>query len=400
MTDTRRRSPLDPDRPLRVLVVDDSELQRNLLAALFDADPDLAVVGRAANGLAAIQLAATLRPDVITIDLRMPGLDGLEATRRIMQATPTPVVMVAAGASPADRQLASDALAAGVLAFVAKPAPGPHGERAAAELVETVKRMAQVRVIRRWSPERSGTGQLRSVPERVGTGQLPAMPDRPNGGTLESPRAAVPPSPRLPALVAIGASTGGPQALQAILTRLPATFGLPIVIVQHIAEGFAASIVDWLAPQCALPFQLAQAGMRLDQPGIYLAPTGRHLVVQGRQLNLSDVAPVRGHRPSATILFRSIAASYGARSIGILLTGMGDDGAAGLADLRAAGAITIAQDKISSVVFGMPAAAIELGVVDHILAPAHIPALLLRLSSEAGAPPRTLLPSRGTPTGR
>ena len=388
MTDARQSPSLDPGRPLRVLIVDDSEVQRNLLAALFDADPELTVVGRAVDGLGAIHYAATLHPDVITIDLRMPGLDGLEATRQIMQATPTPIVMVTAGVSADDQRIAREALAAGVLACVPKPAAGLRGERAAAELVETVKRMARVRVIRRWSPERSATGQLRPSPERPLTGQLDAA------------RTTAPLAARPPALVAIGASTGGPQALQAILTRLPADFSLPIVVVQHIAEGFAASVVDWLAPQCALPFMIAQAGMRLDQPGIFLAQTGQHLVVQGQQLGLSDAPPIRGHRPSATILFRSVAASYGARAIGILLTGMGDDGAAGLADLHAAGGLTIAQDKASSVVFGMPAAAIELGVVDHVLAPAQIPALLLRLTGAGGRPARTLLPTRGAQSGR
>jgi two-component system chemotaxis response regulator CheB len=383
---------LDPGRPLRVLVVDDSELQRNLLAALLDADPGLTVVGRAVDGPEAIRHAATLRPDVITIDLRMPGMDGIEATRRIMQETPTPVVMIAAGVSPEDRRLAGEALAAGVLAIVPKPAPGPHGARAAAELVETVKRMAQVRVIRRWSPERIATGQLRPPSGTNGTAQLRPSPGPATTGQLGTPPVAL---PRSLEVVAIGASTGGPQALQAILTRLPATFGLPVIVVQHIAAGFAASVVDWLAPQCPLPFQIARAGTRLDQPGIYLAPTGQHLVVQGKALGLTDEPPVRGHRPSATILFRSVAASFGARAAGVLLTGMGDDGAAGLAELKRAGGVTIAQDEASSVVFGMPAAAIALGVVDHILPPQQIPALLLRLADRPARPTRTILPSRG-----
>lgn len=382
---------LDPGRPLRVLIVDDSEVQRNLLAALLDADPGLTVVGRAKDGLEAIHHAAALRPDVITIDLRMPGMDGIETTRRIMQETPTPVVMIAAGVLPEDRRLAAEALSAGVLAIVPKPAIGPRGERAAAELVETVKRMAQVRVIRRWSPERIATGQLRPPPDQSPTGHL-RLPSRIVTGQLGTPPPA--PQPRPPAIVAIGASTGGPQALHTILTRLPATFTPPVVVVQHIAAGFATSVVDWLAPLCNLPFQIAQAGMRLDQPGIYLAPTGHHLVVQGNVLGLSDEPPVRGHRPSATILFRSVAASYGSRALGVLLTGMGDDGAAGLADLKRVGATTIAQDEASSVVFGMPAAAIALGVVDHIMPPQEIPALLVRLSGGSIRPARTVLPSR------
>ncbi len=370
---------------LRVLVVDDSDLQRMLLANLLMTDPGIEVVGQAKDGPEAIRLTASLHPDVITIDLRMPEMDGLAATRRIMQETPTPVVLVSAGISPEDRQLVGEALAAGVLAVVAKPVPGSRGAQATAELITTVKRMAGVRVIRRRSLERGNTGQLSPPPGRANTGQL---------GPLPEPPAAAAQGPR-PAIVAIGSSTGGPQALQTILTRLPATFQPPIVIVQHIAAGFASSIVDWLGPQCALPLQLATAGMRLDRPGIYLAPTGQHLVVQGHILILNDAPPVRGHRPSATNLFRSVATSYGSRAIGVLLTGMGDDGAAGLAEMKRLGATTIAQDEASSVVFGMPAAAITLGVVDHIVAPAQIPALLQRLAAvEVRRSARGLLPTR------
>ena len=373
--------------PLRVLVVDDSETQRAILAALFNAAPGLSVIGQAASGQEALRCAATLHPDVITIDLRMPGLDGIEVTRLIMQETPTPVVMIAAGISPDDRQLVGAALAAGVLAILPKPMPGPRGAAAAAELVATVRRMAGVRVIRRWSPERTVTGQLRPpVGHPAGAASAPAPPSAP---TKADPALR-------PALVAIGSSTGGPQALQAILPQIPATFLPPILIVQHIAAGFAESLIDWLAPQCALPFHLATTGTRLDRPGIYLAPTGRHLVVNGRILALTDQEPVRGHRPSATVLFRSVAASYGPRAIGIVLTGMGDDGVVGLVEMKARGAITIAQDEASSVVFGMPAAAIALGVVDHILAPAQIPALLTRLVADtARRTGRGLLPSNG-----
>ena len=376
--------------PLRVLVVDDAATQRAILAALFNAAPGLSVIGQAASGQEALRCAATLHPDVITIDLRMPGLDGIEATRLIMQETPTPVVMIAAGISPDDRQLVSAALAAGVLAILPKPMPGPRGAAAAAELVATVQRMAGVRVIRRWSPERTVTGQLR--PPAASPAGAASTPAPPPSVVLAKADPAL-----RPALVAIGSSTGGPQALQAILPQIPATFLPPIVIVQHIAAGFAESLIDWLAPQCALPFQLATMGMHLDRPGIYLAPTGRHLAVNGRTLILTDQEPVRGHRPSATVLFRSVAASYGPRAIGIVLTGMGDDGAAGLAEMKARGAITIAQDEASSVVFGMPAAAIALGVVDHILAPSQIPALLARLVADtARRTGRGLLPSNGT----
>jgi two-component system, chemotaxis family, protein-glutamate methylesterase/glutaminase len=348
-------------RRLRVLVVDDSATQRAILIALLGGDPDLDVVGWAANGEEAVRAAARLRPDVITMDLRMPVMDGLEATRRIMHETPVPIVMITGSASVDDRQTAFAALDAGVLAFVRKPALAASGRAGADELVRTVKTMAEVKVIRRWAPERLH-------------GRPPAAPLTP---------VVAPPLARSPAIVAIGASTGGPQALHEILTRLPATFPLPVLVVQHIAEGFAAGLVDWLRPLCALPIQLASPGAPLDRPAIVVSPTGRHLAVRGRALVLTDDEPVSGHRPSATVLFRAAAREFGEAAVGVLLSGMGDDGAAGLRDLKRAGGLTIAQDEASSVVFGMPAVAIRMGIVDHILPPPAIAGLLVQLGARA-----------------
>jgi len=347
-------------RRTRVLVVDDSATQRGMLVALLAADPELEIAGWAANGTDAVRAAARLRPDVITMDLHMPGMDGLEATRRIMQETPTPIVMVTADASPENRQRAFDALDAGALAFVPKPRPGGNGQVSGQELARTVKSMAQVKVVRRWAPERLQ--------------RAPAPP--------VAPRPA--PPGRVPAVVAIGASTGGPQVLQEILTRLPATFPLPVLVVQHIAEGFAQGLVGWLQPQCALPLQLATSGVSLDRPAIYVAPTGQHLVVHGRALLLTTEPAGERHRPSATVLFQSVARDYGAAAVGVLLSGMGDDGAAGLRDLKRAGGITIAQDEATSVVFGMPAVAIAYGVVDYVLPPAAIAGMLLQLAARRG----------------
>jgi two-component system chemotaxis response regulator CheB len=193
------------------------------------------------------------------------------------------------------------------------------------------------------------------------------------------------PPPSRPQIVAIGASTGGPEALQKILTRLPGDFPIPILVVQHIAPGFASSLVEWLAPQCALALQIASSGVLLAGPGIWVAPTGQHLTVLGHTLRLSTAAPVSGHRPSATVLFQSVARHYGATAIGVLLTGMGEDGATGLEAIKRSGGITMAQDQSSSVVFGMPAVAIGRGVVDHILAPERIPPLLLDLIASQDA---------------
>jgi two-component system chemotaxis response regulator CheB len=337
----------DTTERIRVLVVDDSASQRGWLMALLENDPQLEIAGWAAEGAAAVRATARLRPDVITMDLHMPGMDGLEATRQIMHATPTPIVLVTADASR-DQRLVTEALNAGVLAVEVKPTGQSESAR---ELLETVKGMARIRVLRRTAPA------------------VPVVPVR----SLNLPR-------RRLELVAIGASTGGPQALHELLTRLPESFPLSVVVVQHMSAGFVPSLVDWLAPQCALPVHVAVAGRSLDIPSIHIAPTGQHLVIQHGRLQLTYAPPVGSHRPSVTTLFSSVAREYGGAAIGVLLSGMGDDGAYGLRDLKQAGAVTVAQDAATCVVFGMPAAAIRLGVVDYTLPPAQIGSLLDRLT--------------------
>jgi two-component system, chemotaxis family, protein-glutamate methylesterase/glutaminase len=344
---------------IRVLVVDDSAVQRSMLINMLEAEGDLTVIGWATNGEDAIQLAARLKPDVITMDLRMPMMDGLQATRRIMQATPIPIVIVTASLSRDVHEVMGAAFQAGALAIVAKPMPGARNVQDTQELRRTVRSMCEIKVLRRWAPERMRT-QAQAPAASPGKGGLPPVPR--------------------PQIVAIGASTGGPKALQEILTQLPAEFTLPVLIVQHIAGDFVAPMVDWLRPQCAVPVEVATAGQLLDGPGIYFAPQGRHLRVRGRALALTDEPPVRGHRPSATMLFESVAGQYGAAAIGVLLTGMGDDGASGLRDMKTSGAQTIAQDEASSVIFGMPAVAIGMGIVDHILPPFEIAPMLVKLA--------------------
>jgi two-component system chemotaxis response regulator CheB len=323
----------------------------------LNSDPDLEVIGWAANGEEGVRATTRLKPDIVTMDLRMPVMDGIEAARRIMQQSPTPIVMVTASAIRTDERLATAAIQAGILAIVEKPRAAPRDTPVARDLLRTLKSMAEIKVVRRWAPERfqqAPTGEPRQSP-------LPGVTTRAE-------------------IVAIGASTGGPQVLHQTLTQLPRTFSLPILIVQHIASGFAGSMAEWLASSCALPVQLAVAGCRLESPGIHIAPTDQHLVVRGRALMLTSDPPISGHRPSATVLFRSVAHEYGPAAVGVLLTGMGDDGAAGLADLKRAGAVTIAQDEASSVVFGMPGVAIKLGAAGHILAPAGIAPLLVELA--------------------
>jgi two-component system chemotaxis response regulator CheB len=181
-------------------------------------------------------------------------------------------------------------------------------------------------------------------------------------------------------VVAIGASTGGPQVLRDILVDLPSDFSPPVLVVQHIAVGFDASLVDWLGHQCGLPVHIAADGQALNRPGVWVAPPGRHMGVTGRALALVDGQPISLHKPSATYLFQSVAREYRGAAIGVLLTGMGDDGAVGLRDLKRAGGTTIAQDEATSVVFGMPAAAIKLGVVDFVVPPPQIAPILVQRS--------------------
>ena len=326
-----------------------------MMINILEADGDLMVAGWVASGEEAIRSAALLKPDVITMDLRMPVMDGLQATRRIMQDTPIPIIIVTASLSNGTQEVMGAAHQVGALAVVAKPRPGAEFASDSRELRRTVRSMSEIKVLRRWPSERLDARAASPV------------------------NLASPPSRRAE-IVAIGASTGGPKALQEILTRLPATFALPIVIVQHISGDFVVAMVDWLRPQCAIPITVAVAGQLLDRAGIFFAPQGRHLRVRGRALALTDEAPIRGHRPSATMLFESVARQYGAAAIGVLLTGMGDDGASGLRDMKQAGAQTIAQDEASSVVFGMPGVAIGMGIVDHILPPPEIAPLLVRLA--------------------
>jgi two-component system chemotaxis response regulator CheB len=333
---------------LRVLVVDDSTVARRLLASVLGRDGGLQVVGEAASGDEAVRLAERLQPDVITMDIQMPGMNGLEATRRIMERHPAPIVVVSGAHDPGDLAHSVRALDAGALAALRKPrGPADPGFTAeAAELVRTVKLMAAVKVFRR-----------RPAADRGPT------PDRPsaNGAAQPAPwgRAEV---------VAVGASTGGPAVLAAILRALPATTPVPVLVVQHITAGFDAALTTWLDETTALLVRLATDGQRLAAGEVLVAPSGTHLgLSDAARVELSSGPPVAGHRPSATYLFASVARVFGRRAVGVVLTGMGTDGVAGLLELRRAGGRVLAQDEASCVVPGMPAAAVAAGAVDEVV---------------------------------
>ncbi len=336
---------------LRVLVTEDSVVARALLVSIINRDPGLEVVGEARDGEQAVKLAAELKPDVITMDVHMPNVDGLEATRRIMGETPTPIVVISA-IDPKDVKMSFEALNSGALAVLAKPSgpTAPDFNERSSEIVSTVKTMAGVRVVTR----RPRLAPAAPAPTPDTRHPAPAPPN--------------PATRRRIDLVAIGSSTGGPDALGKIIRALPARAPVPILIVQHITVGFHQGLVDWLNNLTPLDVKLGEAGHSPVPGEVILAPGEHHMAVDGsKRLTLTTESPVRGHRPSATHLFRSVAKVYGAHALGVILTGMGDDGADGLVELRRAGGWVIGQDEATCVVYGMPREAAARGAVSEVL---------------------------------
>lgn len=346
--------------PIRVMVVEDSPTARDLLVALFSHTSDLQVVGTALDGEEAIRLAARIRPDVITMDIHMPHMDGLEATRKIMKTMPLPIVIVTASLNRSDMDLTFQAMRVGALMMVKKPSLAD--EASCQQVVQTVRLMADVPVVRRF-------GKTKSLPPLSASGlpdRLPAHLTPPNVSGVTPP---VLTGQTGRAIIGIASSTGGPSALVTALKPLPASYPLPILVVQHITQGFAICLCDWLNSELNLKAHLAQHG-ELPEPGhVLIAPDDGHMEIgeQG-QVILQHNPPLRGQRPSANYLFSSLARVYGRRATGIILTGMGEDGVDGLVELHHRGGLTIAQDEATSVVFGMPREAINRNAVDYVIA--------------------------------
>lgn len=347
---------------VNVLVVEDSAVVRELLVYLLGADPAIRVVGTANDGEAAIAAVARYRPDVITMDIHMPKMDGLEATRRIMETQPTPIVIVSGSTDPHENTVTFRAMEAGALAVLRRPAGIGHPEHEASvrELLLTVKLMAEVKVVRRWPQTWRAT-----LPPAV----TPVPAPRASGARVK--------------VIAIGASTGGPPVLQTILAMLPRDLPVPVLIVQHMASGFTASFVEWLAQSSVLPVRVAGQGEYTVPGHVYVAPDEFHMkVAHGGSIALTQDEPEGGLRPAVAYLFRSLAAVYGGGVIAGLLTGMGRDGAQELKLLKDKGAVTFAQDKESSVVHGMPGEAIRLDAATFVLAPDKIAAMLANLAKQ------------------
>lgn len=340
-----------PPRKINVLVVEDSHTSREMLVRLLQSDPGIRVERAVADGAAALAAIEDLKPDVVTMDIHMPGMDGFEATRRIMETFPVPIIIVSASYDAVDVEKTFRALEAGAVAVVEKPTGfNGNGNTSAQKLLGTVKAMAEVRVVRRWPRARQSVRQAATA--RI---ELP-------------PRVTT-----TPQVVAIGASTGGPPVLRTILEGLGPLFGLPVLIVQHISAGFVQGLADWLTGSTGMPVHIAKDAEQIRPGHVYLAPDGCQMSVDRiGVLTCRPAEPENGLQPAVSVLFRSVAKSYGAGAIGVLLTGMGRDGAAELKLMRDAGAVTIAQDKESSVVHGMPGEAISLDAAGHVLSPERI----------------------------
>ncbi|MDP3178860.1 MAG: chemotaxis-specific protein-glutamate methyltransferase CheB [Spirochaetaceae bacterium] len=343
---------------IKVLVAEDSPASAQLIEGILSSDEGIEVVGIATDGQSAISEIERLNPDLVIMDIHMPRLDGFQATRAIMEKHPIPIVIVSSSFDESDTEKTFKALEAGALMVMRKPRgmtsrDFPDDSR---KLINMVKTMSEVPVIRRYS--RIG------APDPI----LLTTDDPAEFGT--------------PTIVAIGASTGGPPVIKTILSALPRTFPAPILIVQHIAIGFTEGFVAWIASTTDLPGGLAQQGELMLPGHVYFAPDHVHLLAQkdGR-IGLSRDAPVNGLRPSVARLFGSVAENYGSGAIGILLSGMGDDGARELLALRTAGAMTVAQDEESCAVFGMPGAAVMLGAVRYVLSPVGIAQLLIQCAA-------------------
>jgi len=347
--------------PIRVLLVDDSIITLAILKRILASNPEIQVVGTATNGQEALDIIPALQPDVICTDLHMPVMDGLELTRAVMKKFPRPILVLSVSVQKGQVSEIFKLLEAGAIDVMAKPLGevGLEYGLDARELISKIKIIAGVVVIRKHRKEPYATA--------------------PPSGNIMPLIKAVPLR-----IIGIGASTGGPQAFQEILTHLPGNLPVPVICVQHISEEFMQGLVDWLAPQCQLKLMTAETGIE-PQPGtVYFSRGGSHLIIDSQgKLECSNGSVYDGHRPSVSVTFKSLAQHYGSEAAAVLLTGMGRDGVEGMQAIARAGGTTIAQDEESSVVFGMPKEAIAANAVRYVL-PLHkiAPALLTLLNRD------------------
>lgn len=346
---------------LRVLLVDDSPMVREMLRDILEQEPDMQVVGEASNGQEAIEKARLLKPNLITMDLEMPVMNGMEAITVIMGAKAVPILVVS---GVADAQKAYEAVRRGALDVVGKP---KIGDPSVKELVTKVRMLAKVPVITHIRPIYETPAALAPAPPK-------APPLTPLQGCFSTTGTNGP-------VFAIASSTGGPQVLARILPQLPADFPCPVLIAQHISDGFAAGMAEWLSGLCKLPVRLARQGEQVCPGTVIIAPAEyRCIVSSARRIVLHERAENDIYHPSCDHLLESVAAVYRANAVGIILTGMGRDGAQGMASIHRSGGITIGQNSETSMIYGMNRCAIEAGSVQKVLPEAAIAAEMIRLA--------------------
>ncbi len=334
--------------PIKVLIADDSPVAVDIIETILSSDPEISVIGKASNGRDAIEKAAALRPDVITIDINMPVMNGLEAIRHIMAYYPTPILVIT---STTDANIAFQSLSYGALEVVEKPELETSMQNpASVDLIKKIKLISRVKVVTHLSGKQVSQ---------------PSFDSR----------------PAIHKVIGIVASTGGPRALATLLSQLPKNLAAPIMIVQHIAEGFAPGLVDWLADVSPLRVHLAKNDTLIENGHVYVANTGSHAeLTDFCRIRLGDQPAVDGQRPSGNLLLESVARVAGRDAVGVVLTGMGNDGTRGLQAIFRSGGKTIAQDESTSLIFGMPKAAIDLGVVHYTLPLTQISEQIIRLT--------------------
>ncbi len=342
-------------KKLRVLIVEDSLTVRQRLCEALSADPDVCLVGEAENGKEAIELCQSMRPDVISMDMMLPVMSGLTATEYIMAYCPTPILVVSSSFNRGELFKTYEALAAGAVELMEKPNVDDHEEDWSRRYLAMLKLVARVKVVTHLRGRKNG--HLDPAPKLT-----PARLD--DSSPVCPPLSPIHPSIQL---IAIGASTGGPGAIVEVLHKLPSSLSVPVLIVIHISEPFGSAFAEWLDAQTHHTVHIAREGQLLNKPGVFMAPPNCHLTVHEKRIHMTKDPERFSCRPSVDVLFESVSREYGSDAIGCLLTGMGQDGARGLLEMRRSGSITIAQDEATCVVYGMPREAALLGAAQTIL---------------------------------
>ncbi len=342
---------------IKVLVVEDSPTIQELIIYILNSDENIEVIGVVNNGKESIEFIEKNKPDIITMDINMPVMDGFEATKRIMETNPIPIIVITGLFNSHDIDRTFQAIEAGAVSVIEKPVGINHDDfyKISQNIIDMVKIMSEVKVVKR-------KADYKNI-------KLNLLSDIKSNNVFLDIKIA-----------AIGVSTGGPPVLQTLFSKLPSNIKIPILVVQHIAPGFLNGLVDWLSKFTEYPIHIASQGEKALPGHIYFAPDGFHMEIRNNgQILLNSGEKENGLRPSVSCLFRSIANYYGKNSMAILLTGMGKDGAQELKVLKNKGAITVAQDKETSVVYGMPGEAVKLNAATYVLAPKKIAELFRKI---------------------